>query len=127
MSRFQSLIEDSYPEMDQAIQQADALVGEREIEVLQLFCASDDEGRRLLAALRAGGQDVADAVQDFARSRDRAPSAGAEMGMLILVTLIRAAQLGCHLGQAHLMSIKPAAIKARLNAFDAAARKRERD
>lgn len=136
MSRFQALIEDSFPDLNRALALADQIVDGRdenllpEVEVLSLLCASDDEAARLTAALRAGFQDLRDAIEAYGARAARGMLAGggqaeaAEMGVQVMIALLRAAQLGCWLGQGRLMSLKDKDLRVRLEAMAAAARRR---
>lgn len=117
MSRVMAVLEDSYPDLGRAFMLADAIVDGRnaallpDVEVLQLLCASDDEAARLMAVLRAGFQDLRDALEDYQASQ-RA-QAGA-LGIEIMAVLLRVAQLGCWLGQERLMSLREKDLRHRL-------------
>lgn len=134
MSRFQAMIEDSYPDLIRALMLADELDAKRdtallpEIEVFALMGASTDEGLRAEKAIMGGADDLRAALMAHGKAAmARDSKAAAALGVAIVSTLLRSFQLGVWLGQGHLMSLKDRDLRKRLEALTQAAKRKARD
>jgi hypothetical protein len=124
-SRFMAVLETSYPDLVKALADMDGIVGNREVEVLQALCASNDEAERLNAAMRGATGDLTGIFQDFeGNSRVDAKRAQIQFNVHTVSLLLRMIELGVWLGQERLMSLKPAPLRHRLKILEDEARKK---
>lgn len=125
-SRFIAALETDYPDLCRALLLADDLVGNREVGVLDVLCASADEAKRAQDALGGAFGDLRAAIANF---QDNAPrdeaKAAIQMGVHVTSVLLRVLELGCWLGQERLMSLKDKAIRHRLEEIARAGKSRE--
>lgn len=115
-SRLMVVLEASYPELLRALILADEVVGNRDIDVLEAFSASDDEAARVHAALRGAYGDIQAAVVDYDdNAKIDLARAAAQMSVHVVSILIRVLQLGAHLGRQRLMNLDDKALRHRID------------
>lgn len=117
-SRFMAVVEVSYPDLIRALALADEIVGNREVDVLDAFCQSDDEAERVRAALRGAFGDIQAAVEDYDTNVkiDR-KRAAIQMSTHVTSILLRVIEFGVHLGRLRLMTLEDKPLRARLEAL----------
>ena len=111
VTAFLNVLANHYPDLWRRLQKLHEVVGNREVDILEIFARADEEAPRVRVALDAIASDLHEALEAMMDDPRLA-------GHRLLFAALSAFELGMWVNEQRLMSLRPEDVERRVKALD---------